>query len=844
MPKQAKNAISRELSGIIYLSVSILLACILFSYDPRDIPWLSSPPTSHNWIGITGAYIGWAMYSLVGGTANILPLVALFLSCSALFRSDYRLKSSALWMLAFVFSMTCLIQVLSGGEVAWKSSPRHFFGYGGFTGLYIGGKIFWHFLKHGALIIFFIGSAASLFMSLQLNPRELIELTREQLRARRTEKREEALRSGDIKTVLRTREEEITERQKLLERELVRRSRKIPTEARATTSEPDKVEPAKPTPAPKVEKTVDETPTPSKSPAKTEKPPAPVSEAPPAPVSHAPVTVAPAPVTPSEPAPAPKVEKPEYKITRPAKPKAIPRAPTQLTLAGPYNLPPLSLLKTSVSSTILQDSKEEIARRGALIETTLKDFGIEVQMGEITQGATITRYEVIPSPGVKVERIVNLANNLSLALKAERVNILAPVAGKGTVGIEMANTTKPPVLIREMIASPEFQNTKARIPLALGKDVYGKTLIADLAEMPHLLIAGSTGSGKSVCINSIISSILYRFSPEDMRLILIDPKVVELQIYNTLPHLVVPVVSDPKKVLVALRWVIREMEKRYKIMAKVNVRNITTFNARPKQEKAAVKTEDLADLQKAVEEGGEEDPQPLLIPEDEVIVPDRMPYIVVVIDELADLMMTASVDAEAAITRITQMARAAGIHLVVATQTPRANVVTGTIKTNLPCKISLRVASKIDSRVILDENGAENLLGKGDMIYKSAESSVMQRAQGAFISDDEVKIIVESCAKQVPASYDVEIHEKLSKPASSNGEEASEEDEEVVQKCIEVIKQERRASVSLMQRRLRLGYTRAARIMDLLEDRGMVGPSNGSKDRDILFPMDGASPTG
>lgn len=524
-------------------------------------------------------------------------------------------------------------------------------------------------------------------------------------------------------------------------------------------------------------------------------------------------------------------EKPEYKINRPTRAKA-PKPTPQPISTGPYHLPPHDLLRATVEDSGLLDTKEEIARRAAVIETTLKDFGINVRMGEITQGSTITRYEVIPSPGVKVERIVNLQNNLSLALKAEKVNILAPVAGKGTVGIEVANTSKAAVLIRELLESSEFQNSRAKIPLALGKDVYGKTLIADLAEMPHLLIAGSTGSGKSVCINSILSSLLYKFSPEEIRLILIDPKVVELQVYNTLPHLVVPVVSDPKKVIVALRWVIREMEKRYTIMAKMGVRNIAAFNSRSR--KGAPKAEPAKS-----EETGDE-PQQMLIPEETVVIPDKMPYIVVFIDELADLMLTAPVDAEDAITRITQMARAAGIHLIVATQTPRADIVTGTIKTNLPSKISFRVASKIDSRVILDENGAENLLGKGDMFYKSSDSSVLVRAQGAFVSDDEVRTIVDFCTKQAPAVYDTEIHEKLAKPSASAESETSDEDEELIEKCIQVIRQEGRASTSLLQRRLRLGYTRAARVMDALEERGVVGPAQGSKDREILIRLDGA----
>ncbi len=782
----------RELAGIIYLSASILLACSLFSYDPRDLPLTQSPLTSNNWIGIVGANLGLALYSTIGWSANLLPLVTLFLGVSCLFRSHFRLRDSTLWMLAFILSVSCLAQIFSSGRVGWKNTP---YGVGGIWGLYIGEKLFWRFLKHGAFIIFGTFSVASLLIAFQVKPRQIYLWIYEQWQKRKTEKREEALRSGDIRTVLRTREEEITERQKLIERELVRRGKGLKQPSRPAPAE---MPPSSPTLGANI----------PPEPAKSEE-------------------------TSSSP---PKTEKPEYKIIRPGKPKRATQLALKSNLSGPYKLPPIDLLKRTAESIPTMDSKEEIARRGALIETTLKDFGIEVQMGEITQGSTITRFELIPSPGVKVERIVSLQNNISLALRADQVNILAPVAGKGTVGIEVANRSKAPVLIRELIESREFQESKAKIPLALGKDVYGKTLIADLTEMPHLLIAGSTGSGKSVCINSILTSILYHFSPEDMRLILIDPKVVELQMFNALPHLVVPVVSEPKKIIVALRWVVREMERRYKIMAKVGVRSIAAFNTRTRQEKAVAPShhDSIASLQKAVEN---EEAQPMLIPDEEIVVPERMPFIVIFIDELADLMLTAPVDAEDAVTRITQMARAAGIHLVVATQTPRADIVTGTIKTNLPSKISFRVASKVDSRVILDENGAENLLGKGDMIYKSYDSSVLRRAQGAFISDDEVRDVVDCCTKQISASYDVEIHEKLSKPPSDTPE-TSDDDEDLVQQCIHVIRQEGRASTSLLQRRLRLGYTRAARVMDILEERGVVGPVQGSKDREILMRLD------
>jgi S-DNA-T family DNA segregation ATPase FtsK/SpoIIIE len=797
MAKQTKNILTRDLTAVLLLLMSTLLGCSFISYSPFDLSFIKTPPSSNNWIGPTGAYLAYAMYSVFGWSANLIPLVATSLSLMTLFRKDYRPLPSLLLMLGFILSVACLTQVFAAPSVSWNLRHNTPFGIGGVWGLFIGEKLFWKFLKHGTVIIFLISAVACLYFSLQVDPREVYDWCLKQWAKYKQKSRAKALRSGDLKTVLRTREEEIAERQKHIAKELIRHGRvvRLPQSKSSRDEEGGANIPAF-------------TSTPS--------------------------------LFSDDESNSIKAEERIAQTIRPQKPKALPRtAPKAALPTGPYEIPSTSLLQPIREELLALDSREEIATRGAIIEATLREFGIEVRVGEITQGATITRFEVIPSPGIKVERIVNLASNLTLALKAERVNILAPVAGKGTVGIEVANSTKASVLIRELLESAEFQHSKAKIPLALGKDVYGKTLIADLSDMPHLLIAGSTGSGKSVCINSILTSLLYRFSPDDLRLILIDPKVVELQVFNALPHLVVPVVSDPKKVIVALRWVVREMEKRYGIMAKVGVRNIASFNARIKKEKASVplETENLSDLKKAVENA--EMTQPLLIPEDEIIIPDRMPYIVVIVDELADLMLTAPVDAEDAITRITQMARAAGIHLIVATQTPRADIVTGTIKTNLPSKISFRVASKIDSRVILDENGAENLLGKGDMIYKPSDSSTLSRAQGAYIADEEVRTIVDFCSRQIPTQYDTEIHEKLSKRITAQSE-ASDEDEELVEQCIQVIRQEGRASTSLLQRRLRLGYTRAARIMDILEERGIVGESQGAKDREILIPLEGS----
>jgi len=487
-----------------------------------------------------------------------------------------------------------------------------------------------------------------------------------------------------------------------------------------------------------------------------------------------------------------------------------------------------------------------------LMQQTLAQFDIEVSLGDITKGPTITRYELHPAPGVKMEKITALSNNIAAALKAERIHILAPVPGKSSVGIEVPNLIKTKVIMRDLFESDEWRNSKARIPIALGKDVYGHPIVADLAEMPHCLIAGSTGSGKSVCINSIIASLLYRFSPDQLRFVMIDPKVVELQQYNALPHLVVPVVTDPKKVLLALRWVVNEMEKRYQIFARVNVRNIKSFNDRPKDKLAPPAEPELPLMAKKekVEPGADgfavEVDEQIVVPRDEdIVIPEKLSYIVVIIDELADLMLVAPADVEMAIARITQMARAAGIHCIVATQRPSVDVITGVIKANIPARIAFQVAAKVDSRTILDAMGADKLLGKGDMLYLPPGSGKLIRAQGALITDKELEDIVGFIAKQAKPSYEMEIHQQLSKPSPGAGIESGiDEDEDIIQQCIEVIRSEQKASVSLMQRRLRLGYTRAARIMDELEGRGIVGPSKGAEPRDILIDLDGGGADG
>ena len=522
-----------------------------------------------------------------------------------------------------------------------------------------------------------------------------------------------------------------------------------------------------------------------------------------------------------------------------------------------YELPGFDLLEFDEENDVEpEDFSEELLATQTMIIETCRAFGVEVTAGDITRGPTITRYEIYPAIGLRVSRITQLEADLARATKAERINILAPIPGKDTVGIEIANDDRVAVALRELLQDESFRSSKRKIPLALGKDVYGNTVVGDLAAMPHCLVAGATGAGKSVCINSIITSILYKFGPDELRFIMIDPKVVEMQVYAKLPHLVVPVVTDPKRVVGALNWCVNEMERRYKIFAKLGVRNFDSFNNRVRTDEEVVTPEEQEDLDSIVDEEAVEsmakafedgDLGPVAsrddeVDEDDLEVPDRFPYIVVIIDELADLMQTAPADVEGAIARIAQKARAAGIHLIVATQTPRADVVTGIIKANIPSRIAFQVSSSLDSRVILDNKGAEKLVGKGDMLFLPPGSAKLERAQGAFVSDEEVEQIVNFCANQTEQRFEESIQKVIESGGSDGdggGEEVSDADEETLERCMEVLRAEGKASTSLLQRRLRLGYTRAARMIDILEARGIVGPADGAKPREVLIPDTG-----
>lgn len=865
-----------DVIGILLLAAAVLLLFAQLSFDRGDIAALTTPPNKplHNWIGWLGAHFAWIFFLAFGVTAYIVPVLFAAFGVAYLFNFlgylRERSKWSMLWAGLLLVSLTGLLHIMwdSGltGNIHVNLGTHSA---GGALGFLTFEYAFWMLGKVGAVIVY---ATLSLIALLCLTNFRLGLWLRAWLDNEPLSVSKPAGRDEDA-------EEAALERRA---RELERKKRELEQEV-AEVAHQGLGQDMKPVPAPNVR----DLSVPQVKPGVRARKAAlePVKEIQPAdegevisPRELGAATKADilgatgeagkqADEAKSEPAkpddkpaaggaaedgkPAEAKPEPEIKITglTPIRPKSKTKKPIRVAatpLIGNYQLPTLEFLQLPDLNVKPTESKEELLANARLMQQTLAQFDIPVELGDITKGPTITRYELHPAPGVKLEKIQGLNNNLAAALKAERIHILAPVPGKSSVGVEVPNPVKTKVIMRDLFEADEWRLSKAKIPIALGKDVYGHPIVGDLAEMPHLLIAGSTGSGKSVCINAIIASLLYRFTPDQLRFVMIDPKVVELQQYNVLPHLVVPVVTDPKKVILALRWVVNEMEKRYQIFARVGVRNIGTFNSRPKNKPLPQQELELPlkSKKEKVEPGAEgfavEVDEEIVVPrEEDIVIPEKLSYIVVIIDELADLMLVAPADVEMAIARITQMARAAGIHCIVATQRPSVDVITGVIKANIPARIAFQVAAKVDSRTILDAMGADKLLGKGDMLYLPPGSAKLIRAQGALITDHEIQNVVDFIARQAKPSYEMEIHQQLSKPSSSFGDESGiDEDEEIVQQCIEVIRSEQKASVSLLQRRLRLGYGRAARIMDELENRGIVGPSKGAEPRDILIDLD------
>ncbi|MDD5349472.1 MAG: DNA translocase FtsK [Chthoniobacteraceae bacterium] len=827
MSREPENRLTQEVVGLILLGAGTLLFLALISYDSNDVPgWF---PLSHSAtgsggsrqtiFGMTGAILACISNFFLGSASFFLAVVLFGYGAVKLICPGWRILRRTPWAAAFILSAATLahfrpsfIQLfLKSGFLEDYANQMHLYGPGkllcpgGLLGYWLGRLFQYLFDRPGSLILLTGLYLASMVLMTGIHPVLLIRKLIGLFPALMERYRQWQLARADEKGRLELERKHLEQETRKLEKQLKRKGVK-PLQ---TATEPEE-----------------------------EQPPGEQQQGPE--------------FDPDRPAPQViDTQAARAKREREPKPKPEPLVAKDLVRMEDYQLPGLDLLDEPNADDASIADPEELLKVQALVIDTLAQFGVAVAPGDITRGPTITRYEIYPAKGVSVDKVVSRERDIARATRAERINILAPIPGKDTVGIEIANSRKQKVAFRELMESDDWTHAKGRIPLVLGKDVYGKAIMGDLAAMPHLLVAGATGSGKSVCINSIIASILYRFKPEELRFIMIDPKVVEMQIYNTLPHLVIPVVTDPKKVLLALRWVIDEMEKRYKIFAKTGVRNITSFNARPQPKtqkeldaEAEQKQAETAPWETSGEEGAEEPEEQEEKPpvrvrrDDEIEIPEGpMSYIVVIIDELADLMQTAPADVESAVARITQMARAAGIHMIVATQTPRAEVITGVIKANIPSRIAFQVASGLDSRIILDEKGAERLLGQGDMLYQPPGTSRMTRAQGVLVTDDEIRRIVEYASSQGEPSFNPEIHERLS-GEGTEAEELSDEDEELVQKCIEIMKQEKKASTSLFQRRLRLGYTRAARVVDILEQRGYVAAGEGAKPREILVDLD------
>jgi DNA segregation ATPase FtsK/SpoIIIE, S-DNA-T family len=799
---------------VVLVGLSLLLLLSLVSYEPFDVGNRASNAVQpvHNFIGPVGAWLAFGTFQVFGVAAYFLMLVLAVIGVLLLLQQEVPWRGKFGAGLLLLLSSSCLLHVAGlRAVVKVLNLPDSA---GGYVGLFVGDAFQRTVGKPGTLIIFGVGYVVSLILLINFRPSYWVKLAVSNYRDLWAGLRGKSKR--DVSQIL-------SEKGRDIRVQEVDVGRKLAQTEKAAQKLEDENKPVMPVPPPKyVDSTWPQSTAPAPEPVKEKKSKVEPAKVEPS-VVPTPVTVAP----PAAPIVLPPVPKP--KREKPAEVEKAVLGGATAADGEQFVLPPLDLLEQPPEPAA-RNIVDDLKASAKILKDTVREFGIEVESGDVTKGPTVTLFELHPAPGVRVEKIAALSNNVAMAMRAEKVRILAPVPGKGTVGVEVPNISRTTVYLRDMLESDEWRNHKGGIPVTLGRDVKGRAIIGDLAGMPHLLIAGATGSGKTVCVNSILASLLYRYTAEDLRLVLIDPKMVEMQHYNTLPHLVVPVVTESKKVPLALGWVIREMEKRFQIFAKSGVRNITSFNSREKKPPAAAPTPAPGQP--------EQDELKIEVPRDfDLIIPEKMPFIVVVVDELADLMVTVGKDVEMAISRLTALGRAAGIHLVVATQRPSVNVVTGVIKANIPARIAFQVASMQDSRVILDSPGAEKLLGKGDMIYEAGSGRAV-RAQGVLVLDKEINDIVDFISAKARPKFEPELERKL-KHGTTNLPEAEEDDadEELIEQCIEVIRQTNRASVSILQRRLRLGYTRAARVMDTLEERGIVGPNRGAEPREILMDL-------
>lgn len=757
----------RKIWGILFFALFLFSLLGLFSYDWRDIGILQTPPNdpTANFIGLIGAWLSFILFSAFGVGAYLTPLWCLVLGSILLLDEEQHIWPRVSWATAAVLMLVLSVELNPPMWAEVSDKLNMALAPGGVLGWLIMEIVLVKWLSSiGAGILVWSVFCAAMLMLVGAN-----NLARGfwvavgfcgSLIQMVQDRRSEG---EDKRKMIERREREIEKQRKRLEKKLQKQEKQDALQARKDRRDARKAEPE-----PEV-----------KPPEKEKKP---------------------------------KLRKP---VKEPAKEVMA------VTDSGPisdYKLPSIDLLDAAPAQAVNVD----VDTTKRILIDTLADFGIEAEITNVEKGPVVTRYEILPAAGVRVERIAGLANNLALSLKSHNVRVQAPVPGKGVVGVEVPNLTANMVNIRHVIESEEWISGKAHIPLAMGQDVGGNVIVADLASMPHLLVAGATGAGKTVCMNTLLTGLLMSKSPDELKLMLVDPKIVEFAMYNDLPHLVVPVITDPKKVALGLRWAINEMEKRYKLFAKVGVRNIEGYNTRE------VATQ--VDLFNG-NEGAETKKSP----------PAKIPYIAIIIDELADLMLVDQAEIENCVARLAQLSRAVGIHMILSTQRPSVNVITGTIKANFPARVAFQVAQKTDSRTILDAGGAEKLLGKGDMLFLLPGANKMIRTQGAWTSDGEMQKVVDFVKAQAGPSFEMEIKEKLEKKVMPGSVDTGEDDELLTQ-AIEIIRETQRASTSSLQRRLRIGYTRAARMIDILEERGIVGPPRGSDPREILVDLDAGIP--
>ena len=765
----------REIGGILVGVAGLMILLGILTYNPSQIGvFNNSPEWDNNLIGIFGANTSYIAFMYFGVAGYAIPFGILWIGVSSILHSSRRIYPRFLW---FLLALFCLAGLTDLNEQFWLGTVERLnIGTpGGLMGEVLAQRSVGYWIGHaGAGIVFFVLMGIAVVRMLDLQIVDLSKWAWEKMKNLKLQK-------PSAEEVF---EEKAVDSPKPARKRAARKPKAKPKpEAEPVVAEQSPVDIRA-----MVEKQqqADE-----KKGRKTEKPkPEPKKQV------------------------AAKTEEEEFAALTGNEPHAD------------YKLPSFELLDPSVPQGKGM-SASEVADTAEVLQSTLEEFGVEAKVTGVQQGPVVTCYEILPAAGVRVERIKALADNIALKMHAESIRIQAPIPGKGVCGVEVPNTARAGVFFRDMVESSEFQKGNSALPLVLGKDVSGETMIYDLAKMPHLLIAGATGAGKSVCMNSILTGLLMKHTPEDMRLILVDPKTVEFHQYNNLPHLVVPVITNAKKVSLGLRWAIDEMERRFKWFRQAGVRDLAGFNAR-----AVAKQEELFGEEVVVDN-----------PEKKKdAIPEKLPYIVIVIDELADLMAVAQAEIEAGIARLAAKSRAAGIHMILATQRPDVKVITGTIKANFPVRIAFKVSQKVDSRTILDRMGADSLLGKGDMLVLPPGSDKLIRSQGAFTSDGEIQKVTDFWKEQSQPEFIAEIHEKIEKPATDLPEIDNGGDDEILEQAIEVIRQTKRASTSSLQRRLRIGYTRAARVMDLLEERGVIGPPDGAGPREILIDLDGEIP--